>query len=36
MIMLLEKSMAQWRTELMAGGQMLGIVNIRRGIFQVG
>ena len=26
--------MAQWRMELMAGGQTLGIVNIRRGIFQ--
>ena len=26
--------MAQWRTELMTGGQTLGVVNIRRGIFQ--
>ena len=28
--------MAQWRTELMTGRQTLGIVNIRRGIFQGG
>ena len=34
MIALLEKSMAHWRTELIVGGQTLGIVNIRRGIFQ--
>ena len=33
-IALLKKSMVQWRTELMAGGQTLGIVNVRRGIFQ--
>ena len=26
--------MAQWRVELTAGGQTLGIVNIRREIFQ--
>lgn len=36
MIALLEKNMAQWRTELMTGRQTLGIVNIRRGIFQGG
>ena len=34
MTALLEKRMAQWRTELMAGEHALGIVNIRRGIFQ--
>ena len=36
MIALLQKNMAQWRTELMTGRQTLGIVNIRRGIFQGG
>ena len=33
-IALLEKSMNQWKTELVAGGQTLGNVNTRRGIFQ--
>ena len=30
----LERSMDDWKVELTSGGQMLGTVNIRRGIFQ--
>ena len=33
-VRLLEKSMNLWKTELVAGGQALCTVNIRRGIFQ--
>ena len=31
---LLEGSMGKWRTELPAGGEVLGTVDIKRGIFQ--
>ena len=31
---LLEGSMGKWRTELTAGGEVLGTVYIKRGIFQ--
>ena len=27
-------SMKKWKTELTSGGQQLGVVNIKRGIFQ--
>ena len=27
-------SMTKWKTELTSGGQQLGVVNIKRGIFQ--
>ena len=33
-VRLLEKSMNLWKTELVAGGQALCSVNIRRGIFR--
>ena len=33
-VRLLEKNMNLWKTELVAGGQALCTVNIRRGIFQ--
>ena len=31
---LLERSMGKWSTELTAGGEVLGTVDIKRGIFQ--
>ena len=31
---LLEESMGKWRTELTTGGEVLGTVDIKRGIFQ--
>ena len=34
MVHYIEKSMGQWQVELSANGNILGTVNVRRGIFQ--